>query len=81
MPGTFIAASRQVGGPLAPVFGRGVHDVSVEVSAPERTRRRVMAMPVGAHTWYWHRVGAGSGDASQDCIENLRTAIGLRWSH
>ena len=69
-----------VGGPAEPVFGRGVVDVKVEISAPKKKRRKVMAMPVGAHTWYWHRVGNGSENQDKDCIEQLRSAMDLRWS-
>ena len=69
-----------VGGAAEPVFGRGVVDICVEVSAPKKKQRRVLAWPVGAHTWYWHRVGAGSGDPDKDCIEQLRAAMALRWS-
>lgn len=69
-----------VGGPAAPVFGRGVVDVPVDPSAPRAVRRRVLALPVGAHTWYWRRVGAGSDDPEKDCIEQLRSAMGSRWS-
>lgn len=69
-----------VGGPAAPVFGRGVVDVKVEISAPKKKRRKVLAMPVGAHTWYWHRVGNGSEHQDKDCIEQLRKAMNLHWS-
>lgn len=69
-----------VGGPAAPVFGRGVVDIPVEVSAPATKGRRVMMLPVRAHTWYWRRVGTGSGDPGKDCIEQLRTAMRLDWS-
>lgn len=68
-----------VGGPLEPVFGRGVYDVAVEVSAPKEIRRRVMALPVAAHTWYWHRVSPGYTNPEKDCIVRLRNAIDLRW--
>lgn len=67
-----------VGGPVAPVFGPGVRDIEVEVSAPRKTKRRVMAVPVKAHTWYWHRDG-GSANPEKDCIVRLREAIDLRW--
>ncbi len=67
-----------VGGPLKDVFGEGVRDIAVEVSAPPQVRRKVMAVPVKAHTWYWHRDG-GSDTPARDTIVQLRDAIDLRW--
>jgi len=69
-----------VGGPLQQVFGRGVHDVAVEISAPEKTRRRAMAKPVAAHTLYWQRVSPGHEDPEKDCVVRFRNAMDLRWS-
>ncbi|WP_155918421.1 hypothetical protein [Marmoricola sp. URHB0036] len=63
-----------VGGPLLPIFGPGVKDVPVRVSAPQKRRRAIMAVPVRAHTWYWRR----HPDTSQDDIkdrEGLRDAV------
>lgn len=68
-----------VGGPVEGVFGRGIVDIEVEISAPRSTRRRVMAVPVMAHTWYWHRVVPGSENSGKDCVERLRTAMDLHW--
>ncbi|WP_268806969.1 hypothetical protein [Nostocoides jenkinsii] len=39
----------------------------------------MLRRPVKAHTWYWHRIGTGSGDQDKDCIEQLRTAMHLHW--
>ena len=69
-----------VGGPVAGVFGSGIIDIAVEISAPtKKERNKVLRWPVKAHTWYWHRSGSGSGNEDKDCIEQLRTAMRLRW--
>jgi len=79
-PMTRWLAGDPVGGPAADVFGRGVVDTEVEVSAPDKERRKVMRWPVRAHTWYWHRVDRGSGNADKDCIDQLREAMELQWA-
>jgi hypothetical protein len=56
-----------VGGPVVPVFGKGVKDVPVQV--PGRWRR---STPF-AHTAYWRR----SDDPADDAIPELTRAIDL----
>ena len=69
-----------VGGPVAPVFGRGVVDIPVEISAPRKSRDRVLRTPVAAHTRYWRRDSPGHEAPTKDSVAVLRHAIGLRWA-
>lgn len=59
-----------VGGPLAPVFGRGIKDVQVRLSA--RKRHRLQELLLVAHTKYFRRdldVDADAADAAADAAE------------
>ncbi len=56
-----------VGGPLAPLFGAGVHDIAVS------TKNRNGWL---AHTLYWTKDSA-TKDARSDSIRNLRLALDL----
>lgn len=79
IPMTWWLGGDPVGGPLQPVFGSGVHDVPVEMSAPKKMRHRMMAVPVAAHTSYWRHVSPGHEHREKDCVLRLRNAMSLRW--
>lgn len=70
-----------VGGKLAETMGPGVRDVAVR---PSTKRRRVLAMPVAAHTWYWRRDREITEDDARvegghpDAVLQLRRVLDLK---
>lgn len=79
-PMTWWLGGDPVGGPIAPVFGRGVVDIPVEPSAPPRVRKRLTAIPVVSHIKYWRRTPPGHETPAVDCVAVLRAAIGADWN-
>lgn len=73
-----------IGGPIAPVFGPGVRDIPVRVSASRKAARRIMWMPVAAHTWYWKRdptttrLDVTDNREPRDAVRMLERVVALR---
>ncbi|WP_026545180.1 hypothetical protein [Arthrobacter sp. 35/47] len=54
-PATALLGGDPAGGPLAPVFGRGVRDIPVRLSYSDSAARWLAHVPFLSHTKYWSR--------------------------
>ncbi|MEP6666715.1 MAG: hypothetical protein ABJA81_09730, partial [Nocardioidaceae bacterium] len=70
-----------VGGKVAETMGPGVRDIAVR---PSTRRRKALALPVAAHTWYWRRDPDVTEDDARlegsmpDAVLQLRRVVNLK---